>query len=795
MSKNVFDLIQYLKVDANDFYSVLRTPDNKKYNTFTLKKKNGKDRLIEAPSDKRLIHIQERIRLFLDEEYEKFAGNRAFGYRKGKSIVDNAKQHYVKNKHRFVVKVDIRDFFNSISIERIIQLFNKGLRIPKESSNALALIVTKDRRLPQGACTSPVISNMICKKMDRELANYAYYLGAVYTRYADDLFFSFPTLEQAYLMLDQNQFPKIDVCDEFKTIIQRSGFIINNEKTRLLTHNRRQNICGIIINEKINVKRTLIRELRTKIHRIECGDTSINEKSIVGKLGYVRFVRGKTDSLAVKLCTKANSVMIPPFPDADFYANQGTAFDKYLVRIENGKETEISDSYGSGFFINGFLVTSRHVVEHGKTDPFDGVRGYFKTINISYYDEEHRFKTIHTKVLKAFLVNEEIAFLKIDAFDLFRTKCLKLIDADFTKPSKAFCCGCQLNDSSGLGVLYRERSIIGENNYMGSLGYTLERGSIYKGMSGGPLIDVDTFKVIGVNFLGSEKDGGQDINSVANKIHNRSIKSAAEWIPNDLWLLKHQEWVHDRDTKNEFTAEKEDTKQYVFESNKKQSFEKKTIKKYLKIIATFDLLVAIFFLVFLGVKQCSQSKSSNSGSSSDSTIKYDTTKLNDAFKYLVDKQMLIDGYDDTLDKVVSVTCVDTYPNTFSLNITITSENSIYFYNLSGYNYPESKEGYEDFASYLLLNDNYKSLNPTVSMEQADKVDSTNFPTTKTNNNYVVGQNNHYYFSGSYFENNNYYIYQKKEIESGADPFAQDADQVIDVNSPLYSYYQSLYNPA
>ena len=111
------------------------------------------------------------------------------------------------------------------------------------------------------------------------------------------------------------------------------------------------------------------------------------------------------------------------------------------------------------------------------------------------------------------------------------------------------------------------------------------------------------------------------------------------------------------------------------ETNNQQENKKSKFKKYLGILFAFDLLVTIIFLLFLGIQKCSGPN--NSGSTSSYNDPYDNAKLNNAFKYLVDKQLSVDGFEDSIDKVVSITFSDSYPNNFSLSITGTSNTKVY----------------------------------------------------------------------------------------------------------------------
>ena len=352
MSK-VFQLIKFIHCDADIFYRTLRKSNSEKYKTFYLAKRSGGRRLIEAPIDENLIFIQSKIKEILEKRYLAYKPSCVYGYISNSGTLANAKELTKNGYGEYILKVDLHDFFNTISYERICGLLKKEFKISDESANAICLLVTCHRHLPQGASTSPIISNMICKRMDTKLTKLAKSFGGIYTRYADDMFFSFKNKEKLLKVIKGDSFKKpIELSKTLEETINNNGFLINYKKVKILTKNNSQNICGIIVNEKFNVRRDFIRDLRIKIHKFKNGET-INKKIIIGKLAYLRNVRGADDDLACKYCSSFNRLGIPPFPDADFRKNMKLAIKHYAARINlpNG-------CIGTGFFARGFLISS-----------------------------------------------------------------------------------------------------------------------------------------------------------------------------------------------------------------------------------------------------------------------------------------------------------------------------------------------------------------------------------------------------------------------------------------------------
>lgn len=548
MSKQVFELIKELNIDASIFYKVLNTPDMKKYKKFYIGKRSGGKRLIEAPIDKDLKKIQERLLHYVFEpEYNKYKPNIVHSYTKNKSIITNAKSHFDK-KPEYILKIDLIDFFNSITYERLFGLFKRiysnnsllGYSLNRSKINALCLLVTCDKHLPQGACTSPILSNMICKRMDEEILKYCKTRNVTYTRYADDMTFSFTSYNDmiSFLQLSTIGSKEMILNDDFVKIIESNGFRINKKKIRLLNKSRSQKITGIVINEKINVRRKYIRNLRAAIHKVE-KENGPNTKELIGKVNFLRQVRGLDDELANKYAVRLNKLGVPPFPDANFRLSIKNALDYYLIKIE------LPDgSIGTGFISKGFLITSKHVLEITPTENYINQkckRGFYPYITLVYFDPfDLTSKSTTTNIKECFVYNE-IAFAKIDCIDIFKNKTLKIIDSfdSIDANTKAMACG--FKDTSGKVILFNDTSILTKGCFFNTNCIMCEPGKIFKGMSGGPLIDLDTYKVVGVNFTGPDSSNSNIDSSscLASIITKNTYKIAEKWVADDF--AKHSD--------------------------------------------------------------------------------------------------------------------------------------------------------------------------------------------------------------------------------------------------------------
>lgn len=238
------------------FFATSFKDDNKKrkrYTKFYIPKKSGGQREIKAPVEK-LKRIQAALNLLLQTIYT--TQEHAYGFVPGKSIKDNAAVHAGA---AFVFNVDVKDFFPSIyfgKIKKILQLAPFNLTGDREKiAFTIANLCTEDGVLPQGAPTSPILTNIICHRLDSRLSNFAKRYNANYSRYADDISFSCS---------------KFIFTKRFKArltqILSDNKFTLNEEKTRMQGKAYRQEVTGLTVNEKVNVNRHYLRSYRTLVH-------------------------------------------------------------------------------------------------------------------------------------------------------------------------------------------------------------------------------------------------------------------------------------------------------------------------------------------------------------------------------------------------------------------------------------------------------------------------------------------------------------------------------------------------
>jgi retron-type reverse transcriptase len=191
----------------------------------------------------------------------------AHGFIKERSIITNANQH---SKQKYILNFDLENFFENIRFGRVRAMFIHYFGFNTVVASTLAnLCCHHEGFLPQGAATSPMISNILSFRMDKEFTKLAHKTHSTYTRYADDITFStkkssFPK-ELAYVDTDI----PLQLSSEILKIVNSNGFKVNNEKTRLNNYRSRLSVTGITVNEKLNVERQYIRRIRSILHCIE----------------------------------------------------------------------------------------------------------------------------------------------------------------------------------------------------------------------------------------------------------------------------------------------------------------------------------------------------------------------------------------------------------------------------------------------------------------------------------------------------------------------------------------------
>ncbi|MFW6156680.1 MAG: reverse transcriptase family protein, partial [Armatimonadota bacterium] len=246
-----------------------------RYRSFDIPKRSGGRRTILAPDD-RLKEVQRRI---LHRVLHGLRAHRCVhGFEEGRSIVTNARPHVGK---AVVITLDIRDFFPSTS-QRRVERYLRAIGWSRDAVREIARLATHDGGLPQGAPTSPRLSNLVNYRMDARLAGLARTIGADYTRYADDLTFS---------LIDDSQARVQGAIRAARAIVEDEGYELHPDKLSVRRRHQRQEVTGLVVNERIHLPRETRRWLRAVEHRLRTtGECSLTEAELDGWLALTSMV-------------------------------------------------------------------------------------------------------------------------------------------------------------------------------------------------------------------------------------------------------------------------------------------------------------------------------------------------------------------------------------------------------------------------------------------------------------------------------------------------------------------------
>jgi len=499
---------------------IYKTDPAYNYHQFQITKKNGGNRKISSPS-KKLKAIQIKLKDVLYEIYPTKPS--AHGFAKNRSIVTNATRHLGK---KYIFNVDISDFFGSIHFGRVRNLFKSSpFNFNNTVSTILAQICCFNNSLPQGAPTSPILSNMIAWKLDSQLQQLSKGTNSTYTRYVDDISFSFTCNkrrlpEEIVVFRDGEGSPG----QALTHIIEKNGFNINYNKVRLCSTLSRMEITGLTVNEFPNVRRQYVRQLSSMLHAwrkyaYESAEKEYNEKYynrhrasgkpksylhvIKGKLAFLRSVRTGRDPLFIKLASQFNDLVNDEhkFKIIEITDPEKNAIDALWV-IEtcyDDEKGEVKTSQGSGFQLNGVgIETCAHVVSDTKV--------IFKDI------EAYK----HSDTANKYKINVERICPHMDV-----AICL-IQDVTGKSPPKSC---IEIAEKSV--VMQEDVKLLGFPAYAPGHGHYMVYSKVAKiyvqsavnkfeidqqireGNSGGPIINSDS-QVVGIALEGARKDSGNN---------------------------------------------------------------------------------------------------------------------------------------------------------------------------------------------------------------------------------------------------------------------------------------------
>lgn len=258
---------------------------HKYYLSYPIPKSNGKQRWLDAPQDE-LKQVQEDL---LENLLYRFTPhNSAIGFKPGVSMIKGPKQHL---QSEVMLSMDFKDYFTSIKKDYVYrftswmstQLYNDGI-CDEWSDNAqtkFANLVTYKGYLPQGAPTSPTLSNLITYPLDVEISKIADKYDVTYTRYADDITFS----------SDDEDMDIMEIYPEIEGSIESFGLPINHKKTRIRRQHQRMVVTGVVVNDKLSVPKWKWRNFRAKLHNLKMSQQPLSKLEYQQITGYAQWIK------------------------------------------------------------------------------------------------------------------------------------------------------------------------------------------------------------------------------------------------------------------------------------------------------------------------------------------------------------------------------------------------------------------------------------------------------------------------------------------------------------------------
>lgn len=510
---------------------------NRMYHEFTISKSSGKARVISAP-DRRLKIIQHKIVPLLNALYR--VRNPVHGFVSRRSVKTNAEAH---GGRRFVVNIDLEDFFGSITEKRVVGLLT-AIGTEARVSEIIARLCCREGQLPQGAPTSPVVSNMICYRMDTDLLQIAKQSRCIYTRYADDLTFSShqpPSLLFESAVPAAGRFAPNLLAISLKNAIATNGFTINAEKAHYADRNSRRMVTGVKINAGLNVDRRYIRHIRAVLHSVETtglsgaqakysasGGTGNVADHVRGKISYVGHLKGQADPVVRSLVGRYNKsfkgrkIKLLPTDEEQRYRSV------WVV--------DHPDSTGTCFFLKGVgLVTCAHCVK-----------------GLDEVDVLHPTK--HTTLFSTAILHRDedrdLAILDTSPIPPSEFYELELASTDVVATDKVVALGYP---GWGLGerlnIRPGEVTVITRKHGVPMIEVSQQ---LTQGMSGGPVVD-QYGRVVGVIRSGGPSEGRQfsvnakELTATAKMLPDEksrdSIVSTEKLVPEGESTSEFRKWV------------------------------------------------------------------------------------------------------------------------------------------------------------------------------------------------------------------------------------------------------------
>ena len=312
--RSVNELCYILKVDKRRLILMTKQP---RYKSFSVPKKGGGERHIETPSPT-LKKIQHQLNTYLQSVYYFEKSRAAYGFVVGvrndedrRNVVSNASKHL---NRPFLLNLDLKDFFHTVKKKQVLEIFEGS---PFEFVHDLPGILTKltvyKGRLPMGAPTSPVLSNLACRQLDEQILSYSQENQWEYTRYADDISIS-----------SQTEISSQHI-DHLRGLIQANHFKVNEKKVKVYGPEDEKVVTGLLLRQKVELAPGYVEELQQDLHKLrsvmevqnfqgQLGAKWVDEfkLQVRGRVNFAGFVLGKRNQIYLDMKDAYYTAINPP---------------------------------------------------------------------------------------------------------------------------------------------------------------------------------------------------------------------------------------------------------------------------------------------------------------------------------------------------------------------------------------------------------------------------------------------------------------------------------------------------
>lgn len=307
-------LCSLLRIDPRRLQLLAKKPP---YKSFTIPKKDGGERVIEAPGPE-LKRVLGYLNRYLQSAYFFEKSSSAYGFIAGvkndddrRNVVTNARKHLGK---KYLLNIDLTDFFHAVTKEKVAHIFAANpFHFKRDLHELLTDLTTYQGRLPMGTPTSPVLSNFACRDLDDQLQQFSADLKWVYTRYADDMSFS------------SNSPIEAGAIDALRAIIRKEGFEINERKKKLFGPEEPKIVTGLLLADQVTLAPEFLPRLEEEIRQLQALFTAQNEagelstrwvetqkRQVMGRINFAGFVLKRQDQRYIDVKNAFYVAVNPP---------------------------------------------------------------------------------------------------------------------------------------------------------------------------------------------------------------------------------------------------------------------------------------------------------------------------------------------------------------------------------------------------------------------------------------------------------------------------------------------------